>query len=325
MRFVERLSKETIKILQRLEKESRYYQVRQRAKCILLSHQKYTVTELAQIFQVSNRTIFRWLNSWEKRGLTGLYDQKGRGKKPTFNQEQKEQIKVWVKENPNLLKKVQEKIKQEWNITISKDTIKRVIKSLKMSWHRVKKVVGGQPKNVDYEQKISELAELKEQEKTGKIDLRYVDETGLCWLPYVPYAWQEKGGKIKIKSQRSKRLNILGFYNKNNELDSYIFECAIDSNIIIYCIDKFSLSLKKDTVLVMDQASINTAKKIKNQEEKWKKQGLSIFFLPTYSPQLNLIEILWRFIKYQWLKPSDYESWETLVKAVENILQEIGK
>lgn len=91
----------------------------------------------------------------------------------------------------------------------------------------------------------------------------------------------------------------MGFYNKNNELDSYIFEYAIDSKIIISCIDKFSQSLKKDTVLVMDQASIHTAKKIKEQEEKWKEKGLSIFLLPTYSPQLNLIEILWRFIKYK--------------------------
>lgn len=116
-----------------------------------------------------------------------------------------------MKENPNALKKVQEKIKQEYNITTSKDTIKRVIKSFLMSWHRVRKIVGGEPSKVDYEKKIRELAELKEQEKNGKTDLRYVDETGLCLTLYVPYAWQEKGEKINIKSQRSTHIKYLGF------------------------------------------------------------------------------------------------------------------
>jgi DDE superfamily endonuclease len=41
--------------------------------------------------------------------------------------------------------------------------------------------------------------------------------------------------------------------------------------------------------------------------------------LPAYSPQLNLIEILWRFIKYQWLEFSAYKDWNSLVEAVENI------
>ncbi|MDR2810274.1 MAG: transposase [Tannerellaceae bacterium] len=33
--------------------------------------------------------------------------------------------------------------------------------------------------------------------------------------------------------------------------------------------------------------------------QQWLKQDLFIFFLPPYSPELNMIEILWRFIKYK--------------------------
>jgi transposase len=46
-----------------------------------------------------------------------------------------------------------------------------------------------------------------------------------------------------------------------------------------------------------------------DKQEEWREKGLSLFFLPTYSPELNLIEILWRFIKYQWLEIDAYESW----------------
>jgi len=54
------------------------------------------------------------------------------------------------------------------------------------------------------------------------------------------------------------------------------------------------------------------------------KKGLTIFDLPTYSPELNIIEILWRLIKYEWLNIDAYESWKSLVKAVENVLRDLG-
>ena len=75
----------------------------------------------------------------------------------------------------------------------------------------------------------------------------------------------------------------------------------------------------------MDNASMHTSNAVKNkQEEEWKKKGLTIFYLPTYSPELNIIEILWRFIKYEWLNIDAYESWKSLVKAVEDVLQGVG-
>jgi len=55
------------------------------------------------------------------------------------------------------------------------------------------------------------------------------------------------------------------------------------------------------------------------------KKALTIFYWPTYSPELNIIEIWWRFIKYEWLNIDAYESWKSLVKAVEDVLRDLGK
>lgn len=52
---------------------------------------------------------------------------------------------------------------------------------------------------------------------------------------------------------------------------------------------------------------------------------LHIFFLPSYSPHLNLIETLCRKIKYEWLKPQDYLDFDTLTNAVENTILNVGK
>ena len=47
-------------------------------------------------------------------------------------------------------------------------------------------------------------------------------------------------------------------------------------------------------------------------------------YLPTYSPELNLIEILWRKIKYEWLPLNCYVNYQTLKKAVLEILKNFG-
>jgi transposase len=94
--------------------------------------------------------------------------------------------------------------------------------------------------------------------------------------------------------------------------------------VVIACIDTFFPTVDKPTVIVVARSSIHTSDGIQDQIEEWKERGLTIFELPSYSPELNLIEILWRFIKYEWLDIEAYRSWDILVSSVEKILKEFG-
>jgi transposase len=46
--------------------------------------------------------------------------------------------------------------------------------------------------------------------------------------------------------------------------------------------------------------------------------------LPAYSPKLNLIEILWKFIKYEWVEVSAYESKKSLRNYLTKVLEGFG-
>lgn len=109
--------------------------------------------------------------------------------------------------------------------------------------------------------------------------------------------------------------------NQDNELEAYTFEGRITSEVVISCLDKFSQSINKRTVVVMDKASFHRSQKIQEKLESWKSRQLEIFWLPAYSPKLNLIEILWRFIKYDWIEIDAYENWRSLVNYVEKVLR----
>ncbi len=153
MRFIRELSWESQRMLQRIYQESNHYQVRERAKCIILSFQGETIEELMKIFQVTRKTIYNWLTAWEDQKLIGLYNRPGRGRKSKLTEEEKEQVIKWVKEEPKSLKKVQAKIQQSWQKTLSKDTIKRLIKKYQMTWIRLKRGIGKEPDEWELEVK----------------------------------------------------------------------------------------------------------------------------------------------------------------------------
>ncbi len=325
MIFIREINPLSAKLLERIYRQSRHHQVRQRAHCLILALQGVKIEELIKIFPVSYKTIYNWFNRWESEGMVGLYNKPGRGCKPTFNSEQKEKIREWTQQEPRQLKQVVQKIKQEWGIKISTKTIKRIIKIFSMSWHRMRRTVKGEPNREEYNHKQAQLEELKRLDEQGKIDLYYLDETGFCLTPCVPYGWQNIGENLALPSSRSRRLNVLGIMNRNNHLEAYISSQSINSNVVIACIDTFFSTVDKPTVIVVDQSSIHTSDAILDKLEEWQERNITIFQLPSYSPQLNLIEILWRFIKYEWIEIDAYSSWTTFVTSVEKILNGFGK
>lgn len=324
MRRIRDLTPENIKLLTRISRESKYYQVRDRAKCILLSYQGFAIKELIRIFKISRKTIYNWFTRWEDEKLPGLYNEKGRGRKAQFNKEEKQQIKDWVKEEPKALNKVRRKIEKEWRVKTSKETIKRIIKKLGMIWKRMKRGLSKEAEEWELEVKIPRLRELIEQEKRGEIDLRYLDQTGFSSMPYIPYGWQEKKEKIILKTRQGKRINVCGLMNRKNEIYYEIIFGSVNSRNIIDFLDKFSDNLEQKVVVILDQASIHTSDAIIAKLEEWKQKRLEIFWLPTYSPKLNLIEILWKFLKYEWIETNAYESQDNLVKYIENVLDNFG-
>jgi transposase len=325
MFFKKEINPLSLKLLERIYRQSRHHQVRQRAHFLILACQGVKVEELMKIFSVSYRTIYNWMNRWESGGMVGLYNQPGRGRKPTFNYEQQSRIKEWTKEEPKQLKKVLQKVKEAWNVEVSKDTIKRILKRLEMSWHRMRRDVGGEPDPIEYKEKQAQLTQFQKWESEGKINLYYLDETGFCLIPCVPYAWQDIGEYVRINSRRSRRLNVLGIMNRKNHLETYVSVQSINSDVVIACIDAFFPVVDKPTVIVVDRASIHTSNSIFEKIEEWKERGITIFELPSYSPELNLIEILWRFIKYEWIGIDAYADWQTFVATVEKILREFGE
>ena len=104
----------------------------------------------------------------------------------------------------------------------------------------------------------------------------------------------------------------------------YMIEGSVDTSAVIDSFDHFSEQIIKRTYVLVDNAPMHRSKAFIQQIPKWVEKGLIVKYLPTYSPELNLIEILWRFMKYYWLPVSAYASFASLKAAVEDILTRFG-
>ncbi len=76
--------------------------------------------------------------------------------------------------------------------------------------------------------------------------------------------------------------------------------------------------VQKPLVVILDNASIHTAKSMQPYWELLEEKGLRFYFLPPYSPELNRIEILWKKMKYEWLPFQSFTP-EELEQAIDQI------
>jgi transposase len=156
------------------------------------------------------------------------------------------------------------------------------------------------------------------------IDLYYADESRVCLEPCVPYGWQFPDEDVFMPSAKGKGLNCFGLLSRTNKLMFSTTTQNITSSFVFEYLERLSFMLKKPTVIVLDNASVHTAKIIRQQRKVWEERGLTLFYLPPHSPQLNLIEILWKMLKYYWLSPEDYVEEQLLFYQTNLALAAVG-
>jgi len=125
-------------------------------------------------------------------------------------------------------------------------------------------------------------------------------------------------------SPHHRRLNVWGFLHRPHDLSPSMMAGKVDTPVIVQCFAQCSKQSKKRTSVWLDNSPLHRSHEFMRHRPQWVKRGLMIQYLPPYSPELHLIEILWRFINYHWWPFSAYKSLPWLVQAVEDILTRFG-
>jgi transposase len=203
--------------------------------------------------------------------------------------------------------------------------VKRCLKRLGFTFRRARRMTAKPacPKKQGRVQRT--LSRLHRLENAGRCQVLYGDESGFCLQPPLSYLWQKKGQTVGLPAKaHSRRLNALGFLSRAGCLHHFETQEKITASFVIQSIEALLPALPGPTVLVLDNATVHRSKLVQAKRKEWKQKGLRLLFLPPYCPHLNLIETLWRMIKYRWLWPEAYQNFETLCQSVTDILAQVG-
>lgn len=175
-----------------------------------------------------------------------------------------------------------------------------------------------------YEHKREILGELETLAEKQEIDLYYSDESRVSLEPNVPYGWQFADEEVSMPTTKGGGLNCFALLSRTNQCLVKTGEQSFSAQFILEQFEVLSFNLRKLTVIVLDNARIHRSRIIKERVKIWQQRGLYLFYLPRYSPHLNIVETLWRKLKYEWLTPTDYQSKEHLFYQITLALKAVG-
>jgi transposase len=177
----------------------------------------------------------------------------------------------------------------------------------------------------------AQLKTLRKRSRRGscKFELWYFDEAGFSLTPSVPYAWQPEGSRIELESlgNQRERQNVLGFLRWDGaDFYSAVFEGRLDNHLVAGCIRQFAAAKAgaKPKLIVLDNAPAHRGDEFEEEMEELATEGILLLFLPSYSPELNLIELLWKKIKYEWLPLDIYGSFQSMCEGLFEVLKGVG-
>ena len=328
MKFIKPLSESERTTLQEALKYGPGARVRQRAHAVYLSGKGFTLSQLEVIFEAERDTLSGWLDAWEAHGVMGLYDAPRSGRPPIYTPEERRRLVELLDDKPQRLVEAQARLAEETGKAASRRTLSRVLKDQRQVWKRVRRALKGRRDPEDFEDRQALLKALHQQELEGKVQVFYFDQAGVSLSPVVPYAWQPIGETRELPVNGHRRLNLLGFLDRYNRHYLHPHEGTVRTETVIQAMEVFIERFADPHRLIlvfMDNASIHHSEAFEAQRERWMARGVVVCYLPAYSPELNLIEILWRKIKYEWLPLSAYLSFDKLKKAVAEVIDGIGE
>lgn len=136
--------------------------------------------------------------------------------------------------------------------------------------------------------------------------MKYLDQSGFSLMLSLCYTWFRRGSgkqfKVPTRWSSQGRLNLIGtlsLFGATEQLEVRELTGSCTQAQVISYLDTLAECCHPErlTVVVLDNAPFHKGKLLKEQRAKWEAQGLYLRYLPTYCPQLNPIEGVWRKLK----------------------------
>lgn len=291
-----------------------------------------TRADIVKLLGVKPRTIRQWLRLFRSCGLAGLVTLHYHGDPGNLTATQSDRLKAEIHTGRfHCARQVCSYIKENFGLAYSLSGAKQLLHRLGCSFHQVSGFLfkGDRDKQETHLQIFNaQTAETQD----GGTRRYFVDGWHPTYGMHDAFScWLFRGQRFEMGVGGGRhRLNVLGALcpEDHEYLDIRIPKGSLNAQTVIALIDKIRTRhpTTKKFILYLDNAKYQHAKLVAEHVDKLRQQGVvfTLKFLPPYSPNLNLIERLWKFVRKEALR-CWHDTFEAMHAAVAQVLDNLSK
>ena len=271
-----------------------------------------SIDDISDFCGVHFTVVYKWVRIYKQTGLEGLKKRKARGAEPKLNTEDKKQIISWLTKSAMEFgfetplwdcKRIQRMIKQELNKKIAISNLWKNLRRWNLTPQKPEKLA------LERNQRKVNLWVRKEWPKIEKhcqrwqAMLYFQDESSVSLVPVLGTTWAKKGEtpKVKVTGNRGS-IAVSSAISPAGRMVFRIEKGNVNSETFIDFLKQIIKNHKwRKIIVIADNSPSHTVKAVENFVEG-NKNKIAVYYLPTYSPDLNPDEEVWKYLKNVKLK-----------------------
>jgi transposase len=316
--------------LQAMRRQDLASKVRDRLEMALLADAGWTAARIAGHLGYNYRTVLNLLNDFRDQGRVALFPRRNGPAPDTARRDRVAghlrdllgEDRTWT--SAQLAEALRAK-----GITLSARQVRRHLRGMKSAYRRTASTVKHKQDPAKVERAGVVLGHLIDRAESGMVDLFYLDECGFA--PSLPtgYSWSLPGQRKRVcyEYPQGRRVNVLATYQPfapGSRLAATVFERTLTSDDLLEYLRALPAS-RVPRVVVLDNAGMHTSKAFKARRKELARQGIYLYYLPAYSPELNRIEAVFKQIKHHEIPRRSHTSKAELRASVEIGFESYGR
>ena len=320
------IERQRLQALQKREKNNSLYI---RITVLLMLDDQFSISQITRSLGLDQTTINRYLHIYQEQGLEAYLTLNYVGYSGKLTDEQEAQLDKELQEYLYInTQEIIDFIQKEFKATYSPSGVSRLLHRLGFSYKKTKH----DPSKADKAAQkafLKEMLLLLDEVKDDCEDsvAYFVDAVHPQHNTRSDYGWIKKGQDVSIPANAGrKRININGAINAHDVTDIVIDEApTISFQSTQNLIEKIVQKHPFETIyLIHDNARYYYAKQLREWLQKTYPSVKQVF-LPPYSPNLNLIERLWKFLRKEVISYNFFQTFDEFKAKVLEFFKDIGK
>ena len=327
------LEKQTLTDLEKLVNISRStgdLRTMNRIRAILSLIKGIPIETIASVLRVCTESIRVWFKSFVQKGVAGLKSEKSPGRPPKLTKLQRKELKEIIIAGPVdagyigacwRSPMIQDIIQNKFGVFYSVHYLSQLLKNMGFSFQKAKFVSDHKDPEKREEWLKTKWPEIITKAKLLNAMILFGDEASFPQWGTLAYTWALRGQQPTVKTSGIRKgYKVFGLIDYFS--GTFFFkgqETRFNSASYIQYLTEVLEKTKQHIILIQDGARYHTSKAMQEFFAKHSEK-LTVYQLPSYSPDYNPIEKLWKKIKEDGTHLHYFPTFEDLVRKVNEIL-----